>query len=344
MQRVLLSLVASLIATSSRATAEPSPIATSPPAQLAAQIKDYLAAEAQSDRFSGVVLLAQHGQVIFGEAYGLASKEYGARNTIETRFNLGSINKLMTRIAIVQLAAQGKLSSEDTISKLLPDYPNKAAAKVTVRQLLEMSSGIGDFFGPAYQATTPDRLRTLADFVPLFANKPLAFPPGTSQAYSNGGFIVLGLIIERLSGLSYYDFVQHHIFDSAGMTASGWFERDVPTPNVATGYTKPPDKPTEPWRNNIYTTPARGSSAGGGYSNAPDLLKLADALEQGKLLDAERTAAVLGPGIGIAGGSPGVNADLEIDPRSGYTLIVLSNYDPPSAERIARQIRQWIGL
>ncbi len=157
------------------------------PADLAARIRSYLATQALADAFSGVVVLARHGDVVFSGAYGMASKEYAAPNTLDMRFNLGSINKLMTRIAVEQLVAQRKLSHDDTI----------------------------------------------------------------------------------------------------------------------------------------------GNSA---------------ALESGKLLDPAGTRSVLGEGIGVAGGAPGINADLEIDPASGYTLVVLSNYDPPSAEGVARQIREWIGL
>ena len=105
-----------------------------------------------------------------------------------------------------------------------------------------------------------------------------------------------------------------------------------------------PADPVTGWRNNIYAAPARGSSAGGGYSTASDLLKLGAALESGALLNQRDTAGVVGPGIGVAGGAPGVNADLEIDPQSGYMLVVLSNYDPPAAEDVAKTIRGWIGL
>jgi len=319
---------------------------TQPPvaADLAARIKSYLATQALADSFSGVVVLARRGEIVFSGAYGMASKEYAVPNTLDTRFNLGSINKLMTRIAVEQLVAQRKLSHDDTIGKLLPDYPNKAAAVVTVSELLDMSSGIGDFFGPAYEATPMSRLRTLSDYVPLFAAKPLAFAPGTKHAYSNGGFIVLGLMIERASGQDYYAYVQRRIFEPATMTRSGWFDRDVPAPDIACGYTKDVPAGSNAWRNNIYTTPARGSSAGGGYATAADLVRFGAALESGKLLDPAATRSVIGEGIGVAGGAPGINADLEIDPASGYTLVVLSNYDPPSAERVARQIREWIGL
>jgi len=313
---------------------------------LAHQIKDYLASEMLADDFSGVVVLSRKGEVIFSGVYGSASKEYGTPNTLDTRFNLGSINKLMTRIAVMQLVEQRKLSYGDTIGAVLPDYPNKqAAANVTVGELLDMSSGIGDFFGPQYEAMPKDRLRALSDYLPLFATKPLAFVPGTKHQYSNGGYVVLGLMIERRSGESYYDYVKTHIFAPASMTASGWFDRDAILTGIATGYTKDgADGPRSTWCNNVYTAPERGSSAGGGYANAPDLLNFAAALEQGKLLNASDTSAVLRGGIGVAGGAPGINADVEIDPASGYVLVVLSNYDPPSAERVAATIRGYIGL
>ena len=322
------------------------PASMASPNALAHQIKNYLADQLLTDTFSGVVMLSRNDQIVFSGVYGSASKEYGVPNALDTRFNLGSINKLMTRIAIMQLVEQHKLSYDDTIGTVLPDYPNKtAAAQVTVRELLEMSSGIGDFFGPQYAALPKNRLHSLADYLPLFASKPLAFPPGTKHQYSNGGYVVLGLMIERRSGVSYYDYVTTHIFSPAGMTASGWFDRDATTSGIATGYTKDgANGPKQVWCNNVYTTPERGSSAGGGYANAPDLLKFATALEGAKLLDAADTATVLGGGIGVAGGAPGINADVEIDPSSGYVLIVLSNYDPPSAERVAATIRGYIGL
>jgi len=314
-------------------------------AELASRIATYVGGQASAGSFSGVVVLARHGSTVYSGAFGLASVEYGVPNAVDTAFNLGSIDKIFTRIAIQQLVEQHALTVAQTIGALLPDYPNAAARSVTVAQLLDMSSGIGDFFGPQFIATPKDQIRTLADFEPLFASKPLAFAPGTKHQYSNGGYIVLGLIIERLTKQSYYDYVQTHIFEPAGMTRSGWPQRDIPTTHLATGYTKlADDGSSSTLRNNMYTTPARGSSAGGGFANASDLLHFAAALQSGRLLSSEDTARLFGGGIGVAGGAPGINADLEIDSQSGYVLVVLSNYDPPSAEAVAKTIRGWIGL
>ena len=316
-------------------------------AELLAALKNHLEELVKADEFSGAVLLAKAGKPLFHQAYGLASKEFNAPNRPDTKFNLGSINKTFTQMAIGQLVAQGKLAYDDTLGKHLPDYPNREAAeKVTIRQLLSMSSGIGDFFGPKFEATPKDKLRTINDFLPLFASAPLAFAPGARQQYSNGGYIVLGAIIEKVTGQDYYAYVRENIFKPAGMNDTDWYEADAPTPNLASGYTREGGGNTR--RNNIYTRPAKGSPAGGGYSTAPDLLKFALALHSGKLraydfrnLNPSGATGTFG-GLGIAGGAPGINAVLEIGPADGYTLIVMSNYDPPSAEKVARQVRGWL--
>jgi CubicO group peptidase (beta-lactamase class C family) len=310
-------------------------------AQLAARLRALLDERSKADLFSGVVLLAHEGQVVFHEACGLASVEYGAANRPDTRFNLGSINKLFTRVAVGQLIERKKLSLDDPIAKFLPDYPNRQAAeKVTVRHLLDMTSGIGDFFGQKFNETPKDRLRELADYLPLFASQPLQFQPGSGRRYSNGGYVVLGLIIEKASGLSYGDYVREHIYLPAAMEATAHLDADVPNPNVASGYTRNwdwNDHDGQPWRANLYTRPARGSSAGGGYSTAMDLYRFAQALKAGKLLGALGKEWFDGPQA-FAGGAPGINAELDMDVVPGWTIVVLSNYDPPAANQVAQKI------
>ncbi len=317
-----------------------------------------------ADEFSGAVLIARRGKTIFLEAWGMASKEFDVPNLPDTKFNLGSINKIFTRIAVGQLVEKGKLSLDDTIGKHLPDYPNREAAeKVTVRQLLEMQSGIGDFFGSRFDATPKNRFRKNADFLPMFAGEPLAFPPGTQRQYSNGSYVVLGEIIARVSGQDYYDYLRDHIFMPAGMKDTDSYEADVPVTNLAEGYTRNWDDAERTGgarRKNIYTRPARGSAAGGGYSTAPDLLRFTEALVGDKLLSPQYTDWVLtgaepqqdrgrragapaGGGLGIAGGAPGINAALEFDVATGDTIIVMSNCDPPAAMEIAKKARRIIG-
>jgi CubicO group peptidase (beta-lactamase class C family) len=293
----------------------------------------------KDDSFSGVVMVARNNKPFFQRAVGLANKSAALPNRIDTKFNLGSINKIFTRVAITQLIEQGKLSFEDTIGKHLPEYPNKdAAAKVTIKQLLEMQSGIGDFFGPKFEATPKSRIRSINDYLPLFADQPLKFEPGTSRAYSNGGYIVLGAIIEKVTGQSYYDYVRERIFQPAGMNNTDAYESDANIPNLAEGYL---NKEKGERASNIDTRPARGSSAGGGYSTVEDLLKFTIALQNNKLLSPENSRRI-GGGLGIAGGAPGINAALEFNSHSGYTIIVLSNYGPPSAESVSEEIRRWV--
>jgi CubicO group peptidase (beta-lactamase class C family) len=303
-------------------------------AKVLQELPSWIDKEAAGDHFSGVVLIAKGKNPIFQKAVGLADKAKKAPNQINTKFNLGSINKIFTQIAINQLIEQGKLSWEAKVGKFLPDYPNKdAREKVTVRHLVEFQSGIGDFFGPKFDATPKERIRTINDYLPLFADKPLAFEPGTSRAYSNGGYLVLGAIIEKITGQTYYDYVREHIYKPAGMADTDCYISGAGTPNMAEGYRRNEKGERV---NNVDTRPGRGSSAGGGYSTAEDLLKFANALREYKLLSPEGSRRILGR-AGIAGGAPGINAELEIG--SGYTIIVLGNYDPPNASNVSRHIR-----
>jgi CubicO group peptidase (beta-lactamase class C family) len=309
--------------------------------ELTAQVDLYLTTRVADDKFSGVVFIVQDGRPVYQKAVGLASKEYKTPNLVDTKFNLGSINKIFTRIAIMQLVEAGQLSLTDTIGKHLADYPNRQAAeKVTIKQLLEMESGIGDIFGAKYDATPKNRLRGIADYLPLFADQPLAFEPGTQRAYSNGGYVVLGAIIEKVTRGSYYDYVREHIFKPAGMNDTDAYQADENTPNLASGYSR--DGSSNRRVNNFYTRPARGSSAGGGYSTAPDLLKFVLALQNNKVLSAQGTRNILGGGLGIAGGAPGINAALEVS--GGNVVIVMSNYDPPSAIEVSQQVRSLLGM
>jgi len=292
--------------------------------------------------FSGVVLVAKDNQPLLTKAWGLADVASKAPNTLDTKFNIGSINKFFTKTAIAQLAQEGKLSLDDPLRKLLPDYPSPAADKITVRQLIEHRSGLGDIFGDRYGAAPPAKLRELSDFLPLFADKPLEFEPGTSQRYSNAGYIVLGLIIEKLSGQTYRDYVQQHIFDPAGMKDSGFFTIEEKVANRATGYTlHGEDHELTEREPNTRSLPGRPSSAGGAFATAGDLLRFMQALQANKLTSQKWTNWIFGNtfesrgplALGIGGGAPGLNAALEMD--NGWTVIAMSNFDPPSAMALA---------
>jgi len=305
--------------------------------ELAAAVRALLEGQTKADEFSGVVLIAKDSRILFHEAYGNADREKKVPNRKDTKFNLGSINKSFTRVAIHQLARQGKLSLDDPIKKFLPDYPNaQAAEKVTIRHLLNMTSGIGDFFGSRYDAMPKDKIRTLQDYLPLFSDLPLEFEPGTNNRYSNGGYVVLGVIIEKVSGVDYYTYVRENIFKPCGLLNTDSFARDADVPNLARGYTL--EGVAEGGRVlNHSTLPGRGSSAGGGYSTAEDMLKYVLALKDKKLYLPDAAN-----GLGIAGGAPGINSAVEWDPRSGTIVIVLTNFDPPTAGQAARRIVGWL--
>lgn len=312
-----------------------------------------------TDVFSGAVLVARGDEVLLEKAHGLASRRYGVPNTLDTRFNLGSINKIFTKIAIAQLAAQGKLSFGDAVAEHLPDYPNRQVAeRITIQQVVTHTAGLGDIFTEEYAMAAKEGFRRPQDYFRLFADEPLLFEPGTGERYSNGGYMVLGAIVEAVSGESYDEYVREHIFEPAGMDATGSFAMSDPVPDLAIGYTRGGgDHHTDPgangqsaapWRENSHIIPFTGTPAGGGYSTVRDLLAFRHAFVNHELLDArysewvasdrlpDEAPAESGYGIGVAGGAPGVNAILEIGRE--FTVVVLSNLDPPSADEVARQL------
>ena len=295
--------------------------------------------------FSGVALVAQGDRILYRQAYGLADLAHGEPNGADTRFNLASVGKLFTAVAILQLAQAGKLSLDVPVGQYLPDYPNPVVREaVTVRQLLNHTSGLDDYFTEAFEGASKDRFRNLRDFLPLFAEKPLRFTPGSDQWYSNAGFLVLGLIVERQSGLSYFDYVETHVFQPAGMTHAGFDEADFPSPRVATGYFPSKARPGR-WQSNLFQHVVKGVPAGGAWATAEDLLRFVRALTGGRLLDPEHTRLALTPAkdlrgaaygvvrvkdrtiYGHAGGFPGIGASLNHGLETGLTVILFSNQD-----------------
>ena len=304
-----------------------------PEAELIKRIAATADSLAGLDEFSGVVLLAKDGKPVFEKAYGFADREAKKPNTIETAFNIGSINKLFTQIAIRQLAAQGKLDLDSTLAKYWPDYPNAdVARKVTIRQIMQMRSGIGGDIFAAPPGKTRHAIRHNRDYLQLFVDRPLNFEPGSRQQYSNAGYIVLGMLVERLSGVDYYRYVAQSVYGPAAMKRTGHWPVDSLPPNTAIGYTRE-DGVLE---RNTRLLPGRGSAAGGGYTTAHDLLRLMNALRQ-------KTIANAPAGAAIAGGAGGLNGVLEGNMPGGYDLIVLANLDPPAAERVSRIVRGWLG-
>jgi D-alanyl-D-alanine carboxypeptidase len=325
--------------------------------ELISALRKRLEADSAADHFSGAVLVARNGRPVFARAYGLADREKKIPNTLKTRFRIGSMNKMFTATSVLQLAQEGKLGLDDSVGKYLTDYPNRGiATKVTIRQLLTHTGGTGDIFGPDFEKHRLD-LRTLQDYIKLYGNRAPQFEPGSRWEYSNYGFILLGAIIEKVSGQSYYDYVREHVYGSAGMTSSGSEPEDVKVPYRSVGYTRMGGPELRP---NIDTLPYRGTSAGGGYSTVEDLLKFANALGNHKLVNPEFTDMLTTGKVdargsryafgfedqmingvrcfGHGGGAPGMNGDLEICLGLGYVIAVLANMDPPAAGHVSEFI------
>jgi CubicO group peptidase (beta-lactamase class C family) len=344
--------------------------------QAAEQLKAFLERLAEADAFSGSALLAKNGKIIFTFVSGEASKAYAVPNNLETKFNLGSMNKMFTAVAIAQLVEAGKLSFDDPVGKYLgPDWiAPEHASKITVAHLLSHTSGLGSHFTDEFWKSSRDLYRSLDDFKPLIVNQTPApgFEPGTKWAYSNSGFLLLGAVIEKITGGSYDEYVAAHITTPAGMTGTACYEMDIDTPNLAIGYSHelgPDGKPR--WVNNLFKHVIKGGSAGGGFSTAPDLLRFDQALrgsggEGGKLVSSEMLATLWTPKpaspnygygfqldwtassgdegkdriVGHGGGFPGISSVLDMHPDTGLTFIAMCNYDDAAviANRKCREL------
>jgi CubicO group peptidase (beta-lactamase class C family) len=309
---------------------------------------------ADDDKFSGTILVHKKGDVVFENAYGLACKRFNVPNTIETKFNIGSLNKLITKISILQLLQKCFLDLDDYVGKYLPDFPIDIASKVKVRHLISFESGLGDYFNDKFPKVI-GQLRKLDDFVDLFIDDPLLFEPGEKQHYSNAGYVVLGKIIEAITGIEYYDYVRENIYKPAGMNDSDHFELDFPTPNLATGYTQHTHSNQDGTnqlkirRNNFYVIGTKGSLAGGGYSTVRGMMRFDQAIDKEVLLDSKHSNMVMRP-LGanpdskpksaiLAGGAPGLSGLYFKYFESGYTVFILSNYDPEDSEPLVKPIR-----
>ena len=306
--------------------------------------------------FSGAVLVARDGRTLFEGAYGLADRERRVPNTPLTQFRVGSMNKMLTAVAALQLVQAGTLRLDAPLGTYLPDYPNaEAASKVTPHHLLTHTGGTGDIFGPEFTAHRSE-LRTTGDYLRLYGTRGLQFAPGARWEYSNYGFLLLGAVIERVGGTSYDDHVAARVLAPAGMTATGSAPEDSLVPGRSVGYTR--QVVPGALVSNAPTLPYRGTPAGGGYSTVGDLARFAVALREHRLLDSAHTALLLAGKVAIGeatqyaygffdrvvggrrfvghgGGAPGMNGDLAFEPNGGYVVVVLSNLDPPAAGQVA---------
>jgi len=350
-------------------------LTTPGPAEVIRTIGAVADAYAARGLLSGVILIAKDDEVIFRKAYGQASLAYNAPMTVDTRLNIASIGKSLTGVAIAQIVDAGKLSYDDAVGKLLPDYPDKEVReRVTVRQLLTHTSGLGpvDYWQKPQWLAARSRLRSVSDYMKLVVGTPVGAAPG-EYLYSNSGYVLLGAVIERLTGQSYYDYVDQHIFKPAGMTRSFYHEMDHEDPDVAVPLTNIFNKETDgsdiyrlgPPRNAIYELAAKGGPQGGAFLTADDLFKFEKALRSGKLVSAARLQEMMTPfspsgagaagltgdvreGLGVevitqnghqlfghTGGDLGIASMVYWYPGTGYTTILLTNRDPRAGRVLA---------
>lgn len=312
------------------------------------------ASAAAKDHFSGAILLAQNGRVLFQKAYGLADRARYKPNKVDTQFHFGSMGKMFTAVAIMQLAERGKVDLEAPIGRYLTDYPNQnIATKVTVANLLSHTGGTGNIFGPDYDRRKAS-LRSTKDYVDLYGSRAPEFAPGSRQSYSNYGFILLGRVVEQVSGLQYDDYIQRNIFKPVGMASTGNRPNSEVLPRRAVGYTGSGArlKSADDW------LPPNGTAAGGGYATVSDFNRFVGGLTSHRLLRSETLKRLIEGGvktsdgqfagfdfggtmgeagrfIGHTGGAPGMNGSLQHFLTSGVTVIVLANRDFPAAESIA---------
>lgn len=314
----------------------------------------HAADRAAKDQFSGAILIAQDGRVLFEKAYGLADRTRGKPNALDTQFRFGSMGKMFTAVAIMQLVEQGKIDLQAPVGRYLTNYPNQdIATKVTVAHLLSHTGGTGDIFGPDFDQHKAS-LRTTKDYLDLFGARAPKFAPGSRQAYSNYGFILLGRIVEEVSGLGYDEYIGRNIFAPLGMDSTGNRPESELLPRRAIAYTGMGAK----LKSAAETLPLNGTAAGGGYSTVGDFNRFMEGLRSQRLLRRETMQTLINGGvkmadgkfagfdfgqtipdagrwIGHAGGAPGMGGTLEHFLDSGVTLIILANRDPVAVKGLA---------
>jgi len=349
-----------------RVKAEEWPKGKLAPARLAAEIDKRASAVAAEDSFSGVVLVAKGNRVLLKRAYGLADQQWRIANRADTKFHLGSVGKMFTAAAILKLAEQGQLGLDDPVSKWVPEFALPEASRITLKQLLTHSAGLGDL--DVRQIKKP---MTGAEIAATMTQT-LQSRPGERFSYSNGGFVLLQAVVEKATGKPFGQALDGLVFGPAGMTDTGLWPVTAVVPNRATGYLHGEDDPLglRPRYSNEQFLGFEANGAGGEYSTAEDMYRFFSAIATGKLLGADMTKEMLTPRIDFAGaprpakygygvdlqscgghpvfghegGGPnsGVSSLAYRSLDSGWTIIVLSNYDPPAAGDLAFDICEFV--
>lgn len=330
-----------------------------------ARIEAVLQRAVNESDFSGVCLVKRDEEIVYHRAFGLAHRGSGIANQVSTRFDIASITKLFTAVAIMQLVEQGTFGLDTAVMPFLERDDTRIPDAVTVFQLLTHTSGIADDAdeeaGEDYELLFVDKpnysIRTTEDFLPQFAYKEPMFPPGEGVRYNNCAFILLGLMIEKVTGQSYRDYMREHVFQRAGMTGAEFCAMDGVHPDLAEGYKKViMGDGAVTWTKNIYSYPPIGSPDGGATVAAMDLDTFIRAISTGVVVNEASSRALFRPhvlvkdhgkqklmnGLGFEfmvtpedriisiykdGSNAGVAGILAYYPNSGTTSVLLANQD-----------------
>lgn len=321
-----------------------------------AELRQALTDLANENRFSGAIRIEDGGKTLFNEAFGLANKRYGIANTVQTRFAIGSITKVYTKLAILLLLEDGRLQLGDKVSRFVPEFQVTGGESISIWQLLRHESGLTDYWDIAEYRTGKRQFLDVEDYLPVLSALELDFAPGTARRYSNAGYVLLGIVIQRASGSSYYDFIRQRIFKPLGMFDSDFEQLTLVGKPYAIGYTNlSPMGPDNGFvRENTGILPGIGSPAGSSYSTIADLVKFDQAIWSGKQLSEatrrlffsidnvgsieEGLKAPFPRAFSAAGGQPGENSVIISVPEKGRRLVVLSNFDERLAEDIGMHL------
>jgi CubicO group peptidase (beta-lactamase class C family) len=296
------------------------------------------------DIFSGVVLASKNDSILYHKAFGLANREEGIKNTLDTKFLIGSMNKSFTRVIILQLIAEGKLDWEDLMVEYLDGFGQPDAGKITIRHLVEHESGFGDYESREFVKRPQDE-KQLSDIVDLARGMPLFFPPGERQEYSNTGYVLLGAIIEQLSGKGFLQNVDERIIRELDLQHT-YITNTLNRTDRAKGYML-----TITGMENTDWVLSEPRPDGGFWCTSTDISTFYRHFYNGdKLIPASvrnsdkyfqwisNSPEITGRAVGQAGGTNGHNSSYLLRLRDGLSILVLANMDEPVAENLSKGI------
>ena len=324
------------------------------------KISAYLNELGKDEYFSLSIAIAKDDKLVLQKAYGYANREHKVANTTDTRFNMASMGKMFTAVAILQLYDAGKLALNEKIGKYIPNFPNKEIRdSVTIHQLLTHSSGLPLWFNTDFNANSKFQYAELKDYLPFYNSITIDHNKAGKHYYSNVGFFVLAYIIEGISGMSYQDYLSAHIFEPLLMNHTGLYKLTDIIPNSATGYVRPADK-HDVWKNN-YGKNLGSSPAGGAFASAPDMITFYTALKNNKLLKPATTELMCSPKVsspngqygygfmidmsnkhiitGHQGAYYGIRSELFYYKDAKYTVSIMANSDQTDYDDISYFIR-----